>query len=362
VYGPQSIELAPILSELAILLRTREPDEALRLYQRNYEMLVAAGGPDDGDAGVVLANIGSIHTRSRRYQEARETLTRALAMVRAGHGENDPRVAGIIGNLAVAERGLGNYRRALEYQRQDLEMSTRALGPDHPTIGTIWLNLARSTQRTGDFAAALEQIDKALAILRKHFSPRHSLVLTSGNSRATYLMLLGRVGEARAVLEGLLALEPESNEGRIARVVSLLQLSDLERQADRPGRALALVRQALDDPTTARDPKLLSDAHWARACTLAAQGARDEAERARVDASRVQEADAQATPAVRSYALAHYAACARDREGALRFLQEAVSHSFSDPIILFDPTFAAVRDLPAFAGIAAQVKGRALGE
>jgi tetratricopeptide (TPR) repeat protein len=264
-------------------------------------------------------------------------------------------VAAIVGNLAVAERELGNYERAIEFHRRDLELSTRTLGPDHPAVGTIWINLARATQRTGDYTAALVQAEKALAIFRQHFKPQHALILTSENSRALYLARLGRTEEARMLLGSILELRPESNEGIVALLTSRLQLADIDRWADRFGPALALTQRVLDDPVAARDPKLIADAHWARACALAGQQAGDEADRARRNALQVQESDPQATAQGRLYAQARYAGCASDREGALQLLRAAVANGFKDPAVLVEPAFVAVRELPAFAAIARAV-------
>jgi len=349
--GADHVELGPLLNELAMLLRTKDPAEAERLYRRTYAILVAAHGPGNGDAGVVLANIGSIQSRTRRYAEARESLTQALAMVTEHHGERDPRVAGILGNLALAERELGNTRRALELHSRDLELSTQALGPDHPAVGTIWLNLARSTQRLGDYATALDQVERAMAIFRKHFRAEHALILTSQNSRALYMDRLKRTDAAEGLLKGQLELTPESTEGRTALLVSRLQLADIERRANRRDQALALARAVLDDPLTGNDPKLQADAHWARACALAVQ-APDEAALARTRARQVQEADPQATAHGRLYAEARDAACGGDQEGALRFLQQAVASGFADPVVLDDPVFDTLRDVPAFEALA----------
>lgn len=350
--GPESVELGPLLNELAMLLRTKDPGEAERVYRRTYDILVAAHGPGNGDAGVVLANIGSLQSRTRRYAEARETLTEALEMVTRHHGDHDPRVAGIVGNLALAERELGNTRRALELHSKDLELSTQALGPDHPNVAIIWLNLARSTQKLGDYATALDQVERALAIFSKLFDADHVLILTSRNSQALYLDRLKRTGAAESLLRSQLALAPESSEARAALLVSRLQLADIARRANRRDEAVTLVQAVLDDPHTARDLRLQASAHWARACALAVD-APAEAELARARARQVQDRDPQATEQERRYAEARAAACAGDRERALRFLQEAVASGSADAVVLDDPVFDALRDAPAFATLAA---------
>jgi serine/threonine protein kinase len=85
IYGPNDVNVEPALTELGLLLRMRDPEQALGLYRRSYDLLVTAHGDGDGFAAVLQGNIGAIHTRAHRYQEAKDAYERAL-----------PRCAGIL--------------------------------------------------------------------------------------------------------------------------------------------------------------------------------------------------------------------------------------------------------------------------
>lgn len=346
--GPTAASIGPTINELAMLLRTKSPDEAVGLYRRAYDAIVAEHGAPNGDAGILLANIGAIQTRQREYSEARDSLVEALDLVTKHYGEQDPRVAGVAGNLATVERELGNPLRAIELHRRDLELSSRALGESHPTIGTIWLNLARSTDRTGDYASALEQVDNALRIFSGQLGPAHALILTSENSRARYLVAAGRYDEAAARLREVIGRNPESPEGRVAQLAARVQLADLERQAGRFDEADRLAQSALSDPVIARQPRLRGDAHWARACALAAAGRRAEGDAAAAQAIEVQRTDELEPPHRRVYTRARYAACSGDPRTALNQLRDAIAKGFRDPYVLVDPVFASTRALPEF--------------
>jgi hypothetical protein len=67
-----------------------DPEQALHLYRRGYDLLVAAHGEGDGDAAVLLQNIGRIHSRAGRFQDAKDAYERALPVLRRHFGERDP--------------------------------------------------------------------------------------------------------------------------------------------------------------------------------------------------------------------------------------------------------------------------------
>ena len=90
----------------------------MRFYRRSYDLLVAAHGDADGDAAVLLQNIGSIHRRAHRYRDAKDAYERALPTLRRHFGERDPHVGAVLGNLAVVYRSLGDYERAADMARQ----------------------------------------------------------------------------------------------------------------------------------------------------------------------------------------------------------------------------------------------------
>ena len=113
-YGPNHINVEPALTELGLLLRTRDPEQALQFYRRGHDLLVAAHGEADGNAAVLLQNIGSIHARAGRFQDARDAYERALPLLRRHFGERDPHVGSVLGNLAYVYRSLGDYARAFE--------------------------------------------------------------------------------------------------------------------------------------------------------------------------------------------------------------------------------------------------------
>ncbi len=347
------IDIGPTLNSLAMLLRTREPEEALRLYQRAYDVAKGALGYENGDAGVVLANIGSIHTWQRRFSQARGNLERALALVEKFHGAGDHRLGGIYGNLAVVYKELGEYDRALAMSRRDLELSTRALGAGHPIIGTIWLNMARITERTGDPEKALRQVEKALVVLGAKLDDSHALRLTAENSRASYLMQLGRDAEARSVLDNSLTKTAQSTEAKKALSTARLTYSELQRRSGEYSESLALADAVLTDPSASNDPFLEAQARWAKAYAHASQRSWAEAEKERRKALELWQKLADENRALGIFFDAKYYACVGDAAHSVDLLRKAVDLHFRDASRLRDPAFRSVRQHGGFTAIAA---------
>ena len=343
-------ELGSTLNQLALVLRHKDPEQALRLYQRSLAVTQASHGRESGETGVVLANIGSLQLRTRRYEEARRSFEQALPLVSKHHGENDPRVSGILGNLAIVERELGNLERAVELHQRDLEHSSRALGDKHPAVGTIWLNLARTTMRLGDHERALSQTEKAAAILRASLAPNHALVLSAELTRLRCLFRLGRPQEVRQLAGALIALDGTSAEGRTVQLATTLLLAEMESLEGRSGEALRLIANALDDPMSAKSGTTVPDGLWARACVLARRQDMQAGEVRRA-ASAAMTGDARSAREAALVAEARYAACAGDARKSAQWLQEAVKLGFRDRGVLFDPSFATVRNDPALAAV-----------
>jgi tetratricopeptide (TPR) repeat protein len=358
VYGPQHVKVEPALTELGLLLRASDPEQALQMYRRSYDLLVAAHGEADGDAAVVLQNIGGIYTRASRYQEAKAVYERALPVLKGHFGERDPHVGAVLGNLAFVYRNLGDYERAFEVARSGLEVDMAVSGPDHPDVGIAWLNLARISDKLGDERLALKQIDRAVEIFGQRFPPGHTLRIQAANFRAGFLIELGRLDEARKTLENVNATEATGVEAKLSLLNGQVILADIERLEKRVMKSRELASRVLADPAVHSDRRLEADARWAHAYALAMQAKTEEAEAEHKRALDIETALAKGAAFPGVFADAKYHLCAADAAQALRILREAVAKGFRDPIVLNDPTFAALRSHPDFAPVAAAVAPR----
>jgi serine/threonine-protein kinase len=357
-YGPNDVHVQPALTELGLLMRTSDPDQALRYYRRSRDLLVATHGEADGDAAVLLGNIGSIHRRAHRYQEAKDAYEHALPYLTRHFGERDPHVGSVLGNLSIVYRSLGDYTRAIDMARRALAVDTAVSGPDHPDVGVAWQNLALSTDTLGDTREALEQIDHAIEIFGQRLPPAHPLRIQAANYKAGFLIELGQLADARKVLEDQSSAEADSVDARRSMLDGLVIRADIERLEKKWEKAQALAEGVLDDPAIHGDPFLEANARWAHAYALAAQARTADAEAERVRALDLETASAAGTPFPGVFTHAKYYACAGDTARSIAILREAVSKGFHDPIILHDPAFASLRERLDFQPIASAVAPR----
>jgi serine/threonine-protein kinase len=357
-YGPNHVNVEPAITELGLLLRTRDPEQALHLYSRSYDLLTAAHGEADGDAAVLLQNIGSIHARASRYQDAKAAYERALPLLRRHFGEQDPHVGSVLANLALVYRNLGDYERAFEMARHGLEIDTSVSGPDHPDVGIDWLNLARIADKLGNERLALEHIDRAIEIFGHRLPPGHPLQIQAANFRAGFLIHLGRLAEARKTLDNFANTKAGGVEVKLSVLNGWVILADIERLEKQFLKSEELARHVLADPAVGSDRRLEADARWAHAYALAMQAKTEEAEAERERALDIESVLAQGTAFPGVFAHAKYHLCAGNAARAVAILREAVAQGFHDPIVLNDPTFASLRDNPDFETIAAALAPR----
>jgi serine/threonine-protein kinase len=357
-YGPNHVNVEPAITELGLLVRMHDPEQALRLYRRSHDLLVAAHGESDGFAAVLLQNIGSIHTRARRYQQARDAYERALPLLIWHFGERDPHVGSALANLRLVYCALGDYERAFEREHRALTVDTSVSGPDHPDVGIDVLNLARISDKAGDLRSALEQVDRAREIFGRRFPPGHPMRIRAANCKAEFLIELRRLVEARKTLANLVATDSASADAKLGLLNGRIILAEIERLEGRLPKSEELARGVLADPAVRSDRRIQADARWAHAYALAMQAKTEEAEAERSRALAIESALAQGVAFPGVFADAKYKLCSGDVAAAIATLREAVAKGFRDPAILNDPTFAVLRGSPDFAPLAAAVAPR----
>lgn len=154
---------------------------------------------DGGDA-VAQAALGIALTLQRRHDEAIETLNRAIGL--------NPNLASAHGGLAIACTFACDFRRGVEAARQAMKLSPRDL--DRP----FWMAaLSFAALAEGRYE---EVIDVTTTMLREKPD-----LPTALRHRAAALALLGRDAEARAVIDRLLQVAPETTVSQVRRVFSI---------------------------------------------------------------------------------------------------------------------------------------------
>jgi serine/threonine protein kinase/tetratricopeptide (TPR) repeat protein len=352
-YGPTDVHLMPALAELGLLFSKTDPEQAIRFSRRSYDLLVAARGEADGDAAVLLQNIGSMQVRAHHYQDGKQALERALPHLKQHFGEQDPHVGAVLCNLSDVYRVLGEYESAVERAQSALEIDTAVSGAAHPDTGIDWLKLARSTDKIDNAQLALEQTERAAGIFSEHFPLAHPRRIETANAKAEFLIELGRLDDARKTLAEYAAAQAGNVESKRGLLNGQVILAGIERLQGQWPKSQAIAERVLADPATRGDPYLEVDARWARACALAMQVKSAEAETERDRAAKLESTSSHDTPFAGVLAHAKYRACAGEAAQAVSLLRAAVAQGYRDPLILHDPALAELRQRADFVPIAA---------
>jgi len=354
-YGPNDVHVVPAVTELGLLFRTSDPEQALQLYERSYRLLLAASGEDASNAPILLGNIGAMQTRARKYRQARASLEQALPQLVKNFGAQDPHVGRVYANLADVYCQLGNLTHGTELAHHALEVDIAVSGAEHPDVGVDWLRLSRCTDKSGDPAQALQQIDTAIGIFEKALPPGHPNRVQAANYKAGFLIELDKRGDARQLLESFNGLQASGIDTQRSLLAGQVILAEIERLDGQVSKSQAVAEHVLNDSAVHGDRFLEAGARWARACALAAQRSAVEAGRERARALDIEQSLGDQVPFPGAVALARSYACGGDAARALAILRDAAAKGLREPSMRHDPAFAALADQPDFASLTAAI-------
>jgi eukaryotic-like serine/threonine-protein kinase len=332
-----------ILDGLAKLLRTNQPEEALRLHQELHRRAVASQGQSSAEAAEMLASVGAQLLLMRRHAEAHDALAEARELLAQHYGTMDPRYGDVLNNLALAARNLDRYAEAVELLQESRRIVERTQGAGHFALAVANLNLARALQCVGRYEEAVKLLDESITIVEQHFDASHLTAIAARDSRAYILMRLRRPAEARRELERVQALRPISTEGRIARTGSVLTLAEIDIRAGQYVRALQALDHLLAGPPEERTRRLAARAHSLSGCALGYLGHRQEAD-ARLEQALKLRRDVNDLPkGIEGFTRARHSACVGDLLQAARQLQQARADGLKDQSLFDDPLVARVQ-------------------
>ena len=298
-FGASRLERARMRERLGMVLAAGErTDEALELLSAaladGEELL---GAHSSGLVSILNAR-GTVHDQRGEADAALADYARALEICETHLGPDHPDVAGILGNMAIVEQTHQRHALAREHLERALAIQQRTLGDDHPSTGWTRLNLGSLFLHTGDYAAAVPQFERALVVQREAgvndadlaillynlgvalqmggqyesaLGPYRDALVRSERAHGVdhlevtgpliglggALVELGRLDEARALLERALALQtrdgaPPADLGEL-RYALARALAPVDRD-----RALVLAAEARGDYSSNGDADTVS--------------------------------------------------------------------------------------------------------
>ena len=295
---PDPLLLAEILDSLGLAeLTLAEHGAATEHLGEALAIWRAELGPSHPLTARGLNGNGNLFITTGRYLDAAWAYEGALAIWIQSKGPKSDDVAAMHNNLAVAYKLAGDLERARDNIQRALAIRENNLGPDDPGVAKVLANLGSLALRQTDDAAAREAYARALEIyegrdaeeddlliasvlhglgmalvnlgrpeeglphLRRCVSARERL-LPEGQAHLTHARAtlveafvgVGRLGEARALLDQTLAIAAEqpaeqANGCRTGITVARLRFAEGDARAARQA-----ARDGLDDCRT-HDPE-----------------------------------------------------------------------------------------------------------
>jgi len=185
--------------------RSGRSDAARKYYGDALALAEDRLGPDHPDVATVLNNIGVLEWRAGRAEQAIALLERALDVRVRTLGPDHPEIATSRMNLGNALLAVEQYERASKSFEQAAAALRRRSGSEHDLADTLY-NLAICHHMRDDFAAAAPIYEEALLRSQALFGPDHPEVAFAMNGLGVALVELGRLEEARPLLERALAI------------------------------------------------------------------------------------------------------------------------------------------------------------
>ncbi|MFJ4866757.1 tetratricopeptide repeat protein [Streptomyces sp. NPDC088748] len=186
-YGVVSDAYATILHNLAGLAHARGQSAAgLAAGRESVRIRESLHGPDDVLVAADVANLGGLLFDAGHLSEAKACFSRALAIFERELGPHHLEVAVNVNNLAALARLEGDTAGAEKLFRQALAIKERCRGLTHPDTLLTQYNLARHLADLGRVNEARELLDPVLRRLAGLVSEEH-LVLRRARSLADRL-------------------------------------------------------------------------------------------------------------------------------------------------------------------------------
>jgi tetratricopeptide (TPR) repeat protein len=208
--GRADLRRAIALRDLMMVNLQRGEPRAAELYSQLASAALDRLGDPPEERAAYLLNEGW-RKRTFRVGDGGADFRRSLELRRRVLAENDPDLVPSLIAVCLDEQA----GAARSCHRRALDTARNALGPSHVYIGHIYVNLAAALKR--DPATATEACDllsQASAIYELAGDRERASAVGARADLATCLRDTGRVAEARAIYDRLLASEPAPSAQR----------------------------------------------------------------------------------------------------------------------------------------------------
>jgi eukaryotic-like serine/threonine-protein kinase len=224
--------------------------EAIALYERVRDAMIARLGPDHSETLSTLDSLALAYAAAGRVREAIALQERVRDAKIGRLGPDHPSTLTTLGNLAAAYATGGKVREAIALQEQVCDAASARLGADHPDTLTALNNLAEMYRLDGKIREAIARFERVRDATIARLGPDHPNTLTTLNGLAVTYANAGRIPEA-------IALQERIRDAMIARLGpdhpnTLTALSNLAATYTEAGK----VREAITLDERVRDAQV----------------------------------------------------------------------------------------------------------
>jgi eukaryotic-like serine/threonine-protein kinase len=292
VLGPDDVQTLTARHNLSVVLQQRgELEEAMEIAEAVLERRTAVFGPDHPETLYSLNNLAAVYQVAGRAADAEKAMRRAIqartrvlgakhpstlttkrnlaiVLLQSGRPEEGAKLAASLVEDWVELRGetapqTMSARHVLAYAYEDLgrldeaEAALRAIvatqvaagGPSDPSLVSPRNDLAMLLMKRGNPAAALAEFDGLLPWAERLLGADNAVVAIYVGNRGECLARLGRLEEARAVLEASHArLIAAFGAGHARTRTAAERLAAVYTRLGLTGKAKALTNASTDRP------------------------------------------------------------------------------------------------------------------
>ena len=357
VLGPDNPRTIRVMANLAGAVSSQgRAAEAEAMYRNTLEIERRVLGNEHPQTIATMHNLANILQDQGHYREAEDLYRQTIAIEERVLGPEHPDTADSMSTLANAlSYGEGRTTDAEALYRKALEIEERAVGPDHPNTVRAREGLANILSAEGHYAEAEKMHRAILAVRQRTLGPEHADTLLSKYNVADVLIKERRYAEAEKMLR-------ETREAQ-ARTLGAENPDALASQATLAG-ILAKQGRYEDAEKTARQAyevqlRTLGPQHADTLNSLQILGTAlayrhqyGEAKKLFSDAIDLISKVPGADPSMAWYTFACVATAANDRDGAIRYLGQAIDHGYKDADhIEKDDDLKALHADPRFEGL-----------
>jgi tetratricopeptide (TPR) repeat protein len=247
ITGPEHLEIAVVLSELAYLYtRQGKYEQAESLYRRSLTIWERIPGPERPAMANTLMWFGFLSFEQGKYDQVEARYQRALQIWERTLGSQHHKIASVLDKLAMLYYRQGQYAQSESFHLRALAIQEHILGEMHPAVAHSLNGLAGLYYEQGKYELAEAFCLRALSIQEEILGPEHPYIANLVNNLGDLAMERAEYAKAEPLYQRALdILEQVWGSEHPDLAYPLNGLANLHRELARWDEAILLYQRSL---------------------------------------------------------------------------------------------------------------------